>query len=372
MRKLELYNTTLNRINELQKQLGAQKAKFLDGQSDYLIRINDRMTKIRNDEDSKRGFKERMSAAFSMMFDTKDKKASVVVAEMNELLRRTQTYLNIIHEIEMSESKMQSLISQAEILEEQALAQEKNSYVNTLTYLSSMTVEQKMNQLIVADNTKTLANLTPARQKMFMECLAYTKDLLKTPTDKLLNDVAADLYENVKEMDMTDEEPIKTISPLVLNSLSMVLMNLNKEVVDQDNELDVPCYYAEVFGQTGWNREYAMNEFVDINGIIDQGMPIEQVIITEIANRIEALNCSYDAAASYKENMSEDELKDLYLMSEIDYKTKYNMTLDLTKLKKYVTFSNDEHKEETAMHNNAIDEAIKNVDSEEDEEIVMA
>ncbi|MCQ2910822.1 MAG: hypothetical protein MJ244_01405 [Clostridia bacterium] len=370
MRKLELYNTTLNRINELQKQLGTQKEKFLDGQSDYLMRINDRMTKLRNDEDSKRGFKERMSAAFTLMFDAKDKKASAVVCEMNELLRRTQTYLNIIHEIEISESKMETLIGQAEILEAQALEQEKNSYVNTLSYLSSMTIEQKMNQLIVADNTSTLANLTVDKQKLFMECLAYTKDLLKQPTDKLLNEVAKDMYECIKEQEvMEEDEPIKMISPLVLNSLAMVLMSFNKDQVDGDNELDAPCYYAEVFGQTGWNREYAMNEYVDINGIIDQGMPIEQVIITEIANRIETLNTSYDVAASYMLSMNEDEIKDLFLMNEMDYKKKYDTTLDLTKLKKYVTYNNAMQQAKKETINENIDEAIKDVAASSEEEM---
>lgn len=377
MRKLELYNTTLTRIAELQKQLGVQKEKFLNGQGDYLMRINDRMTKIRNEADSKKKLKERVKVAWTTVFDTKGKKNSVVVTEMNELLRRTQTYLNIIHEIEMSESKMKTLISQAELLEEQALAQEKLSYVNTLLFFNTMTIEQKMNQLIVADNNPNLANLTPERQKLFMKCLGYSLDLLKKPSDKLLNDVAKDLYESIKDIENIDEvlqdEPIKQISPLVLNSLAMVLMDANKSVVDADNEIDAPCYYAEVFGLTGWNREYAMNEYVDINGIIDQGMPIEQVIVTEIANRIETLNCSYEVVADYLGKMSNQEYRDLYLLTEAEFKKKYDMNIDLNKLKKYVTYSQKEGRASINAMNAAIEKAneVESV-NEEDKEIQMA
>ena len=377
MRKLELYNTTLTRIAELQKQLGVQKEKFLNGQGDYLMRINDRMTKIRNEADSKKKLKERVKVAWTTVFDTKGKKNSVVVTEMNELLRRTQTYLNIIHEIEMSESKMKTLISQAELLEEQALAQEKLSYVNTLLFFNTMTIEQKMNQLIVADNNPNLANLTPERQKLFMKCLGYSLDLLKKPSDKLLNDVAKDLYESIKDIENIDEvlqdEPIKQISPLVLNSLAMVLMDANKSVVDADNEIDAPCYYAEVFGLTGWNREYAMNEYVDINGIIDQGMPIEQVIVTEIANRIETLNCSYEVVADYLVKMSNQEYRDLYLLTEAEFKKKYDMNIDLNKLKKYVTYSQKEGRASINAMNAAIEKAneVESV-NEEDKEIQMA
>lgn len=367
MRKLELYNTTISRISELQKQLGVQKEKFLDGQSDYLMRINDKMTKIRNDEDSKRGFTQRVKFAFNILADTKDARSSAVVAEMNELLRRTQMYLNIVHDIEMSEAKLNSLIGQAEILEEQALVQERDSYVNTIKYVSQMTIEQKMNQLIVADNSNNLANLTPERQKLFMDCLGYTKDLLVNPSDKMLNDVAKDLYEGIKEMDMSEEgdTPVKTISPLVLNSLAITLMEYNKEFVDSDNELDMPCYYDEVFGHTGWNREYAMNEYVDINGIIDQGMPIEQVIISEVANRIEELNSEYDSVLGFYSNMDEDAKRDLYLMTEQEFIKKYDCKVNVGKLKKYITsIANRKVK--------AIDEVVTENNKEENEMENMA
>ena len=210
-----------------------------------------------------------------------------------------------------------------------------------------------------------------------MKCLGYSLDLLKKPSDKLLNDVAKDLYESIKDIENIDEvlqdEPIKQISPLVLNSLAMVLMDANKSVVDADNEIDAPCYYAEVFGLTGWNREYAMNEYVDINGIIDQGMPIEQVIVTEIANRIETLNCSYEVVADYLVKMSNQEYRDLYLLTEAEFKKKYDMNIDLNKLKKYVTYSQKEGRASINAMNAAIEKAneVESV-NEEDKEIQMA
>lgn len=372
MRKLELYNITLTRITELQKQLGMQKEKFLDGQGDYLMRVNDRVTKIRNEADSKKGFITRVKEGFSVMIDSNNKKSEGVVREMNELLRRTQTYLNIIHDVEMSESKLHTLISQAELLEEQALAQEKLTFVNTLLFLKTMTIEQKMNQLIVADNNSNLANLTPERQKLFMKCLAYLKDLLKCPTDSLLNDVAKDLYECVKNIENIDEllveEPMKQISPLVLNSLAIVLMEQNGNLMDSDKESNGVYYYDEVFSSTGWTREYTMNEFVDINGIIDQGSSIHQTIITEIANRIETINASYDAIREYVIGMSNQEIRDVYLLNESEYKNKYDSNVDIAKLKKYVTYS---AKEGNASLK-AITDAIRAVENEVDEEIHMA
>lgn len=368
MRKLELYNSTLSRIDELQKTLGVQKEKFLNGQSDYLIRINDKMTKIRNDADTTKNFKDRFKAGMSMIFETKSKSAHVVVTEMNELLRRTQTYLNIIHEIEISESKMATLIGQANILREQSVVQEKMSYVNTTSFAKNMTIEQKLNQMIVADNSKTLANLNSDKQKMFMNCLGYVKDLMPQASDEILNDIAGDLYESIKTMEQEEMmgDAIKAISPMVLNSVAMVLMKNNKEVVDNENETNMPCYYMDIFEGTGWAREYVMNEFVDINGIVDQGMPINQVIIAEISNRIDTLNASYDVAAEYEKEMKDEERSDLYILSEKDYKKKYDMQLDVTRLKKYITYS--ENAKTTAMA-----EAIEAVDARDAEaELEMA
>ncbi|MCQ2749321.1 MAG: hypothetical protein MJ246_04970 [Clostridia bacterium] len=368
MRKLELYNSTLQRIDELQKTLGVQKEKFLNGQSDYLIRINDRMTKIRNDADTTKNFGERFKAGMCMIFETKNKNSHVVVAEMNELLRRTQTYLNIIHEIEISESKMATLIGQANILKEQSIVQEKASYVNTTSYAKNMTIEQKLNQMIVADNSKTLANLNSDKQKMFMNCLGYVKDLMPQASDEVLNDIAGDLYESIKTMEQEEMmgDAIKAISPMVLNSVAMVLMKNNKEVVDNDNETNMPCYYMDIFENTGWTREYAMNEYVDINGIVDQGMPINQVIIAEISNRIDTLNASYEVAAEYEASMKDEERADLYILNEKDYKRKYDMQLDVTKLKKFISFKEN-------AKTSAMTEAIENVEAREaDEELQMA
>ena len=113
-------------------------------------------------------------------------------------------------------------------------------------------------------------------------------------------------------------------------------MKNNKEVVDNDNETNMPCYYMDIFENTGWTREYAMNEYVDINGIVDQGMPINQVIIAEISNRIDTLNASYEVAAEYEASMKDEERADLYILNEKDYKRKYDMQLDVTKLKKFI------------------------------------
>ncbi len=109
-----------------------------------------------------------------------------------------------------------------------------------------------------------------------------------------------------------------------------------------------------------------MNEYVDINGIVDQGMPINQVIIAEISNRIDMLNASYDVAGEYESQMKEEERADLYILSESDYKRKYDMQLDASKLKKFISF-----KESTKT--SAMSEAIENVESADaDEELQMA
>ena len=68
------------------------------------------------------------------------------------------------------------------------------------------------------------------------------------------------------------EQPISFLS-WVTNWWSRCVDSAQRvfEIMDADNEIDAPCYYAEVFGLTGWNREYAMNEYVDINGITKIG-----------------------------------------------------------------------------------------------------
>ena len=109
-----------------------------------------------------------------------------------------------------------------------------------------------------------------------------------------------------------------------------------------------------------------MNEFVDINGIVDQGMPINQVIIAEISNRIDTLNASYDVAAEYEKEMKDEERSDLYILSEKDYKKKYDMQLDVTRLKKYITYSEN-------AKTSAMAEAIEAVDARDAEaELEMA
>jgi len=343
MRKLELYNTTTLRIAELQRQLSTQKERFLEGQSDYLIRVSDKMTKIRDDADLQKKFINRMVEAVKVATNFAGKKSQETVKEMNDLLRRTQTYLNIIHDVEMSESKLHTLITQAELLEEQALVQEKLTYLNTLMFLNNMTIEQKVNQLVVADNNENLAKFTPERQKIFMKCLGYTKDLIPNANDVLLNSTANGLYECVKEISDEDlylyDNSIKQLGTLVLDSLAISLMEQNQSLVDVSSETVEPLGYDDIFGTTNWVREYTRNEFVDINGIIDQGVPIHQVIVTEIASRIEVLNCSYDVTKTYVCGMSDSEMRDIYLLSMADYKKKYDNKIDTSRIKKYVAYT---------------------------------
>ena len=109
-----------------------------------------------------------------------------------------------------------------------------------------------------------------------------------------------------------------------------------------------------------------MNEYVDINGIVDQGMPINQVIIAEISNRIDTLNASYEVAAEYEASMKDEERADLYILNEKDYKRKYDMQLDVTKLKKFISFKEN-------AKTSAMTEAIENVEAREaEEELQMA
>ena len=58
-----------NFLNEQRQIILYEKEKFLNGQSDYLIRINDRMTKIRNDADTTKNFGVKMDDLFDIIKD---------------------------------------------------------------------------------------------------------------------------------------------------------------------------------------------------------------------------------------------------------------------------------------------------------------
>ena len=64
--------------------------------------------------------------------------------------------------------------------------------------------------------------------------------------------------------------------------------------------------------------------------------------------------------------MSEEEKMDMYLMTEKDYKAKYDNKLDMNKLKKFVSCESSMKKVA------AIDEAIEKVDEPEEEMETMA
>ncbi len=341
MRKMELYRTTLKNIAELQLKVCTQKDRFLVGQGDYLVRVNEKMAGLRDDADKAKTFWEKVQFVMSK------KQSGEEISILNDLIRKTQDYMNVIHEIEACEEKIKALIIKAELLEEQAIAQEKLTYINTILYVNSMTVEQKVNQMIVADNTDTLNKITPERQQLLTKCLAFVKDLLKEADPTFLNNLAKDLYESIKELDNMDEiekdDIVTQMSSIILNSLTIVLMETNKAITKKIDNTESIYYYEEIFAATGWIREYDMNEHVDMNGIIDDTVPIHQIIVTEIANRLEELKMSYKVTKSTLDSMAYGELKDMYILEENEFRRRYDRKLDMDRAKKCINFNSGTH-----------------------------